>query len=130
MCFRACKTNSNISNRGILKLINVESNTTIRLFTQSNNMQLLNNIGTVVCREFGFKALSYITALSSSQSLRSQLGSDSAYLDFVNTKSLNGLQCQGTELTLKECSAPSNATASTLLFDLDMECSCKLNVAD
>ena len=114
---------ASVIKRGILKLVNTNNNKEIHLFTQTNDASLLNNIGSVACKEFNFDNLNNVVALPAN--LRAQYSSDSEYLDFVNSQSLSGLACNGDETSVKECVASSNTTVRTSLFELNVECLCK-----
>ena len=47
----------------------------------------------------------------------------SKYLSFINKQSSSGLECTGSETSLKECHLVSNATFNqTNLFELEIEC--------
>jgi len=111
---------TSVIKRGILKLSNTNFNRDIRLFTLTNDANALSSIGSVACKEFNFDNLNNVVA--SPANLRPQYSSDSEYLDFVNSQSINGLLCNGDESSVKECKASSNATVSTPLFELNIEC--------
>ena len=94
------------------------------MFAQTNDKSVLANIGRVACREFTFDNLNEINPVPVNN-LRSQFASDQEYLAFINDQSLNGVECKGDEVSVKECQAKGNATLKTTLYEIEVECMCK-----
>ena len=115
---------ANITKRGFLRLTNSQSQNDTRVFVQTNQLTVLNPIGRLVCSEMGFSRLLNVVPTLVSASLRSQM-SDSSYLNNVNVQNLNGLKCDGTENSIKECQVSMDAQLDTSLYELDIECACK-----
>ena len=98
----------NITNKGLLKLFSTQTNSDIRLYTQSNDATLLKSISSIACKEFGFNRSVNAVAMPVSS---------------VNPQNVNGLNCAGNERSIKECHASPNANANTL-FEVEVECLC------
>ena len=81
-------------------------------------------IGRVACREFNFDNVNEVNALAANN-LRAQYSSDQEYLTAVNELSLNGLECDGNEASIKECRSRLAASVKTTLYELEVECLCK-----
>ena len=96
------------------------------MYSQTNSADSINKIGAVACTEFSFEGLSSATAISVSSSLAAQF-SKQDLLAYVNQKSLNGLTCNGNETSLKDCKPALPYDLNMPLFELKIECSCKLN---
>ena len=116
-----------IPKRGFLKLANTVKNTLTRIFTQNNDKAALLSIGRVACKEFNFDSLNEVNAVAANN-LRSQFTSDAEYLNFINEQSVSGVQCTGDELSIKDCQAKANSNLKTSLYELEVECLCKLKL--
>lgn len=90
------------------------------IFSHSQDQADINNIGRVVCQEFGFKKLDMAHAVKTLD-LKSQFEDDAEYDDFLENKSITGIKCTGTEKSVKDC---KNVHDSTDLFEVEIECSC------
>lgn len=117
---------SDIKNKGLLRFLNTQTNQTLSIFSQSNDVDMLNKIGIVACNEFRFDSFSNINAIDVKSQLINKFSSEQL-LDYVNKMNMNGLNCSGDENSLKECRPSSTQyDISMPLFELNIECSCKL----
>lgn len=93
----------------------------MNIFSHSQDQTDINNIGHVVCQEFGFKKLDNANAIEAVD-LRARFENDAEYDDFLKKKSITGIKCTGAEKTVKDCKTVHD---STDLFEIEIECSCK-----
>ena len=100
-----------------------EKNKPTRVFAQTNDKSALRNIGNVACREFNFDNVNEVNTVAVNN-LRSQFSNDEEYLKFVNEQSLNGVECDGSESSIKDCRSKL-ATVKTTLYELEVECLCE-----
>lgn len=105
-------------------LLNTLTQEKLRVFAKTNAAASLNKTGQVVCTEMGFSR--FLNVVPVLVNLRSQM-SDANYSTFLQSKSLNGIACDGTEQSVKDCSADMDADLATSLYELDIECACKSN---
>ena len=117
---------SDIKNKGLLRFLNTQTNQTINIFSQTSDVDLLSKIGIVACNEFRFDSFSSVNPIDVKSQLVDKFSAEQL-LDHVNKMSINGLSCNGDEISLKECRASSIQYDSSMpLFELNVECSCKL----
>ncbi len=124
---KLASTNTNIIKHGFLKFQNVYTDKFTSVFTRTVETAAIQRIGKIACSEFGFKSLGTVQA-KKADNLRAQFSSNSEYLDYVNKHSINGLECSGSELTIKDCRATPTDSVNTDLYELEIECVCKLNL--
>lgn len=82
-------------------------------------------IGQVACLEFGFTRSLYTNPVRVN-SLKSMFNRDKDYLKFVNEQSVSGIKCVGNETSVKECSYGPDANLDTDLYELEVECLCRI----
>lgn len=113
---------ANITKRGYLRFWNAQTNKDTRIFSFSNSLDDILNIGRVTCLEFGFNR-SINTNSIQIDDLRSKYP-ESEYLNLINQQSVSGISCKGTEASIKDCQF-STAKLDTKIFELEVECLCK-----
>ena len=104
----------------------MQKNTERRLYTQSDDKNMLKLISNVACREFGFNRSVNVIATPVRDNLIQKYTDQAEYLKFINDQNVNGLNCTGNEVTIKDCLATSDANIDTSLFEVEVECLCKI----
>ncbi len=108
-----------------MKFQDVYTDKVTSLFTKTAEIAVIQTIGRIACNEFGFKSLGTVQARKM-DNLLTQFSSDAEYLDYVNKQSVGGIECDGSELTIKDCRTKPIYSVSTDLYELEIECVCKL----
>ncbi len=111
---KGSSTSSNITNKGVIKLVNLQTSTETRIYVKSTETSVIKPIASVAAREFNFNRSVNVIAnpVEASSSVQ-----------FVA-----GLVCSGSESTVKECTTQSSATSDASLYELEVEFLCKLRI--
>lgn len=109
-----------------MKFLNVFTDKFTKIFTTTDNQSSIDTIGHIACHEFGFKALTNIRAIKANN-LRAQFTTDQEYLDFLNSETVSGIECDKNNAIIKDCKAAQVKSVNTELFELEIECTCKIS---
>ena len=99
---------------GVLTFYNRELDKNFKILTTTDNSTKLNNVARTACTEIGFKGVSSFIPTIMELNLMENLN--------VANSSFFGIECDGTEKSVKECRFENNASVNQLFYQLYVEC--------
>jgi hypothetical protein len=104
---------------GILTFNNSDTDKPLRIFTSTDDDTKLNIIARIACSELGFKGVSSISSASVDAIKTKYTNAD--YLSYIKSN-FYGLECNGTEKSIKNCQVSFNPTYEQTFYELYLEC--------